>query len=178
MKALVWYSRKTERAARRAMFRNNMAYYLLLLTGLMAVMILLHELTRGVPRAIALAGVILSLIAMLATLAIRALLDYQAARDTRANQPAIIEFHFGTKFITRAMMPLAEAGARRGPAPQESYEKLAYADIRALKADGSFLYIFRSFRQPPLAIGLGTEGIDHIKKLLVGKTGCKRIGRI
>jgi hypothetical protein len=177
MKVLVWHSRKNERAARRVMFKRNMVYYLLCCLGFMAVMILLHELTRGLVQIVALAGVLLSLIAMLSTLAIRVMLNYQAARDTRANQPAIVEYHFGTKFITRTSTPLAEAGARRAPSPQELSEKLAYADIRALKEDSGFLYLFLAFRQPPIAIGLGTEGIEQIRKILMDRTG-KKIGRI
>jgi hypothetical protein len=178
MKALVWQSRKTERAARRAMFKNNMAYYLLLLTGCLALLILLHELARGALRAIALAGILLALAAMLGVLAIRLLLDYQAARDTRASRPALAEFHFGTKYITLSMMPLEEAGARRAPEADGDTEKLPYADIRALKEDGGYLYLFRSSRQPPIVIGLGTEGIGQIRKILIDRTGIKKIGRI
>lgn len=178
MKALVWHSRKNERAARRVLFKSNMAYYLLLLTGAMAAMILLYELTGGALRAIALAGMLLCLIAMLAVLLLRLLLDWQAAHDTRASKPALVEYHFGTKFITRSMVPLAEAGARAAPDAPGETEKLPYSDIRMLKEDGSYLYLFRPNRQLPLAIGLGTEGIEHIKKLLLARTGCGRIGRI
>lgn len=178
MKAMVWHSRKNDRAARRALFKNNMVYYLLLLTGCMAMMMMLHELTSGLVRAAALAGIILSLAAMLGTLAMRALLDHQAARDTRANKPALIEYHFGTKFITRKVMPLAEAHRETQPLPEDVHDKLAYSDIRALKQDGSYLYLFRSNKQPPLAIGLGTEGIEQIKGLLTDRTNCKHVGRI
>lgn len=159
------------------MFRNNMVYYLLLLTGAMAAAILLYELAGGLLRAIALAGMLLCLIAMIGVLALRLLLDWQAAHDTRAGKPALAEYQFGTKLITRTTVPLAEAGARAVPETPGT-EKLPYSEIRMLKEDGSYLYLFRSHRQPPLAIGLGTEGIEQIRKTLLARTGIKRIGRI